>query len=109
MDSVKLEIGTQGDWIILVISGRLDRMNAEEVGQQGEELLSRSSKLALDLTGLEYISSAGLRIMFRMLKIAQKARKSLVICGATGLVREVLEDSNMDVLVDWYDSIRQLP
>ena len=47
--------------------------------------------------------------MFCLVKGARAAGKEFSICGATGFVREVLENSNMDVLVDMYGSSQQLP
>lgn len=109
MENIQWEIHDEKNWIVFVIGGRLDRLNAEETGRQGDELLAAHDKLALDLSGLEYISSAGLRILLRLAKGAQAQGKSFVLCGAVGFVREVLEDSNMDVLVDMYGSVDQLP
>ena len=109
MDNLQCATREQGSWKIFVLSGRLDRINADETGKQGDELLAAQDRLAVDLSGLEYISSAGLRILLRLAKGAKAAGKSFVLCGATGFVQEVLEDSNMDVLVDMYADASQLP
>lgn len=109
MENVQWETREQGSWIIFALSGRLDRINAEDTGKQGDELLAAHDKLAIDLSSLEYISSAGLRILLRLAKGAKTQGKSFALCGAAGFVREVLEDSNMDVLVDMYDTEAQLP
>lgn len=109
MENMKWEVRDEGSWGILSISGRLDRMNADEAGRQGEKLLAEQDKLALDLTGLEYISSAGLRVMFRLVKQAKAVKKTFALCGVTGFVQDMLKDSNMDILVDIYDTAEQLP
>lgn len=109
MENIQWETKEQGSWTIFVISGRLDRINAEETGKQGDELLAGHDKLVIDLSGLEYISSAGLRILLRLAKASKAAGKSFALCGAVGFVLEVLEDSNMDVLVDMYTDASQLP
>jgi len=109
MENINLEVRNEGNWAILAISGRLDRFNANETSIQGEKMLADNSKLALDLTYLEYISSAGLRVLFRLVKQAKAAHKSFVLCGVDGFVKDMLQDSNMDVLVDIYATTRQLP
>lgn len=109
MENIQCETREQGSWKIFALSGRLDRINADDTGKQGDELLAAQDKLAIDLSGLEYISSAGLRILLRLAKGAKAAGKNFAICGATGFVLEVLEDSNMDMLVDMYDDASQLP
>ena len=109
MENMNWDVREEGSWVILSISGRLDRMNADETGRQGETLLAENSKLALDLTGLEYISSAGLRAMFRLIKQAKAVKKSFALCGVRGFVQDMLKDSNMDILVDIYATTEQLP
>ncbi len=109
MKNIQWETREEKSWSIFAISGRLDRLPAEEVGRQGDALLSAHDKLAIDLARLEYISSAGLRILLRLAKAAKATGKEFALCGATGFVREVLEDSNMDVLVDVYGNAQQLP
>ena len=57
------------------------------------------ARLILDLAGLDYISSAGLRVV---LVAAQKARELgivLILCGLSGAVHEVFEVSGfLDIL-----------
>ena len=102
------EVSEKGVWTILSLQGRLDRVTSTEVGEQAEELLASSTKLAVEMTGLEYLSSAGLRIILRLAKKAKVERKAFAICGAEGFVKEVLEDSNMDMLVTLYQDRNQL-
>lgn len=61
---VKIEI-TERDQDILSISleGRLDTMTAPELEKVLEKELPGMKKLVLDFTDLEYISSAGLRVI----------------------------------------------
>ncbi len=53
----------------LVLSGRLDTVTAPQLEAELEKILSDSDALVLDMANLEYISSAGLRVILK----AQKA------------------------------------
>jgi anti-sigma B factor antagonist len=53
----------------LTLAGRLDTVTAPELEQVIQEMLPGLTELTLDLTELEYISSAGLRVLLS----AQKA------------------------------------
>ncbi len=53
----------------LTLEGRLDTVTAPELEQVIQEMLPGLTELTLDLTELEYISSAGLRVLLS----AQKA------------------------------------
>ena len=53
----------------IVLSGRLDTVTAPQLEAALEKILSDSDALVLDMANLEYISSAGLRVILK----AQKA------------------------------------
>ena len=57
------------DGNIIVLSGRLDTVTAPQLEAELEKILSDSDALVLDMANLEYISSAGLRVILK----AQKA------------------------------------
>ncbi|MBR2281554.1 MAG: STAS domain-containing protein, partial [Spirochaetales bacterium] len=69
MDAVKLEDRTPSE-IRLSFHGRVDSQKAAEVSAALDALLSGFSggRVVLDCSGLEYISSAGLRIFLRLKK-----------------------------------------
>ncbi len=58
MDIKLIDRGTEGE---LILSGRIDAKNAEEFGQILSKMADRFRDLTLDMSGLKYISSAGLR------------------------------------------------
>jgi len=50
------------------IQGRLDTLTAPELEEKLEDALEGVEKLIIDLEGLEYISSAGLRVILSVIK-----------------------------------------
>lgn len=50
------------------IRGRLDTLTAPELEEKLEDALDGVEELILDLDGLEYISSAGLRVFLSVIK-----------------------------------------
>jgi anti-sigma B factor antagonist len=50
------------------IQGRLDTLTAPELEEKLEDALEGVEKLIIDLDGLEYISSAGLRVILSVIK-----------------------------------------
>ena len=109
MGEIRHDISQQGEWTVFGLEGQLDRTTAEETGGSLKEALKGSSRLAVDLSGLEYLSSAGIRIIIRLAKQAKAEGKAFCICGAAGFVKEVVEDANLDLLVDMYPSAEALP
>ena len=54
---------------VLKLEGRLDTATAPELEKCIEESLDQINELVFDLTDLEYISSAGLRVILKAQKI----------------------------------------
>ena len=102
------EVAQEKDWTVLAITGRLDRATAHQTGEQAESLLASNAKFAIDVKRLSYLSSAGIRILLRLAKKAKAMQKPFAICGAEGFVKEVIEESNMNTIVNIYQGREQL-
>lgn len=98
MDIVKTE--DQGV-IILSPDGRLDSNSAplleQEIGLIGAG--DSGHHLLLDFSKVEYISSAGLRVVLKTVKERQAASKSFAVSNMQDHVREVFEISGFDSYV----------
>ena len=84
---------------VLEVSGRLDTSTAPVLDKTISEDVSDQTALTLDLKGLEYISSAGLRVLLSAQKRMQKAgsMKLIHVCEE---VMDVLEMTGFaDILV----------
>ena len=94
---MKLSTEKQGEATILNVGGRLDAAGAPELEAQGKMILLEGSKrLLLDLAGVEYISSAGLRSLLVLAKTAKAAGGALALCGLAPAVRETMTISGFD-------------
>ena len=95
-------------WFIWQLEGRLDRLTAEEAAEKGAELLPGQAKFALDLSRLEYLSSAGIRALLKIAKEAEEKGAAFALISQGGMVREVLETSRLDMFVDICSSAEEL-
>lgn len=75
----------------LVLSGRLDTNTAPELEHQLRAILPETSVLVLDLDALDYISSAGLRVLLVAQKEMNKKKGQLTLTHVHETVLEVLE------------------
>lgn len=87
------------DKLILYVKGRLDTTTAPQL----EEILARKTaglaELILDFSELEYISSAGLRVLLATHKVMRRQNGSLAIRGVNDEVMEVLHITGfLDIL-----------
>ena len=94
-----IEIKRTDATAVLEISGRLDTSTAPALDKTSREDISKTTALTLDLQGLEYISSAGLRVLLTAQKRMQ-AFGSMRLIHVGEEVMEILDMTGFsDVLV----------
>lgn len=82
--------------ITIEVVGRLDTITAPVLDQTISENLGGIESLVLDFKGLEYISSAGLRVLLG----AQKKMKNSGAMKLTGVCEDVMEVLEMTGFAD---------
>ena len=87
---VTIEKQIQDNDITLKISGRLDTTTAPELEAEINDSVTGTEALTLDFTDLEYISSAGLRVLLSTQKKMNEAG-SMKVTGVNETVMEVFE------------------
>ena len=80
---------TEGDRMIIAVTGRVDTTTAPEL-DAGLKLAGNET-LTLDLSGVPYMSSAGLRCLLTAQKTMMAGGGSMTIVGVQAAVREVLD------------------
>ena len=87
-----------GDAVTLIVSGRLDTQTSPELEAELDAVLADVKELTFDMTGLEYISSAGLRVILKAQK-AMNAQGSMKLTGVNDSIMEVFDITGfMDIL-----------
>ncbi|MBR5446056.1 MAG: STAS domain-containing protein [Clostridia bacterium] len=94
-----IEIKRNAEEITLAVAGRLDTTTAPALDKAISEDIQDAKNLILDLNGLEYISSAGLRVLLTAQKKMQKVG-SMKVTNVCAEVMEVFEITGFaDILV----------
>jgi len=94
-----MEITTErvDDVVVVKAKGRFYSNDAQAVeAGLAEAIGSGALRLALDLTEMDYISSAGLRVLLKVAKQIQRAKGKVVLFGLRPHVREVFSISAFD-------------
>ena len=87
-----------GDAATLIVSGRLDTQTAPELENELDSILSGLKELIFDMTNLEYVSSAGLRVILKAQK-AMNAQGSMKLTGVNDSIMEVFDITGfLDIL-----------
>jgi anti-sigma B factor antagonist len=72
------------------LEGSLDGKTAPEVREQVQRFLAPSSKLILDLRKVDYLSSAGLRLLLVLYRELAAGKGQLVLLGVSDDIRTVM-------------------
>ena len=83
----------------VLLNGRLDASSSAEAERLLLEIIAKSPGAAVfDLSSLEYVSSAGLRVLLVAAKRAQQKGAKLALFGLNANVREVFDISGFSAV-----------
>ncbi len=87
---LNIEKNTEGNSMEVKLSGRLDTTTAPQLEEVVKAELSGKESLVFDLADLEYISSAGLRVLLSAQKIMNN-QGSMTVKNVSEEVNEIFE------------------
>ena len=80
----------EGPKLTIALQGRLDTITAPQLEKTVKGALDGVTELVFDFAGLDYLSSAGLRVILSAQKIMNKQGR-MVVCHVNETIREVFE------------------
>lgn len=102
---IEINVADKEQVTLVEVSGRVDSMNANQFGDAlNTQIDAGKVRLVLDLSSVEYMSSAGLREIVTTLKKAKKAQGDLRLAQPSQRVREVLEMAGLDTIFRIYST-----
>ena len=95
---MKITKTQNGSALTVALEGRLDTTTAPQLEKELKDGLAEITELTFDLGNLEYITSAGLRVML----VAQRSIKyggTMKVVNTNEIVREVFKVTGLDSVV----------
>lgn len=90
MTDIQVNLKEEGPETVVELAGRLDTNTSPEFEKRIEPILKGDiSKVKVDCTRLDYISSSGLRLLLMLHKNVKAKKGSLRLCGLNPTIREV--------------------
>ena len=87
---LKITVSKDGAQYTLLLGGRLDTITSPNLDNKIKEVINDAKTLIFDFSDLEYISSAGLRVLLGTYQIMEN-KGEMIIRNLTAPVREVFE------------------
>jgi anti-sigma B factor antagonist len=85
-----IEKTLNGTELTIVITGRLDTTTAPQLETEFKQNIAGVEKLVLDFASLEYLSSAGLRVLLAAQKVMNK-QGEMIIKNVNDTINEIFE------------------
>jgi anti-anti-sigma factor len=108
---MKLSARTYADTLVVAPAGRLDHDHCEafRAGLQPhlDGAAGEGKGIVLDLSALEYISSAGLRCFMLAARQAGGGGGRILLAGLRPVVAEIFQISRFDMLFEIFPSVRE--
>jgi anti-anti-sigma factor len=88
----------EGDVLIVAVEGRIDSTTSRELEGLLPERVQANPRVLLDLSEVQYVSSAGLRVLLKAAKVERSTGHKLVLSGLLPQVHEVFQVIGFDSL-----------
>ena len=103
---MEVDIQKSNGSAVVSVKGRVDASTAPQFEAQLVGLIDKDeNRLVVDLSGLEYISSAGLRVILATAKRLKAKQGDIILVGLTGSVKEVFEISGFYTIFNIKETI----
>jgi len=98
----------QGNVTILKVQGKLDAMSSPELDKRLASLVeSGTRQIALDLAGLEYVSSAGLRVFLSAAKRLKQAHGKLALANLSAQVQQIFDIAGFESILPVFKTVNE--
>ena len=98
----------QEDIKIFRLKGRLDSNSSQELEDELFRAISDGSKkIIVDFENLDYISSAGIRVFFKVNRALLSEDGRVILCSMHKYIRETFKTTGIDTFVPILDTMAQ--
>jgi anti-anti-sigma factor len=98
--------GKNGDITVLEFKGRLDANSATDADRRLATLVENGTlQIVLDLSGLEYVSSAGLRVFLTAAKRLKQVQGKLALASPSAQVKQVFDVAGFSAILPIFETM----
>lgn len=88
----------EGEVLVIAVDGRIDSTTSRQLEDVLPERVQATPRVLLDMSDVQYVSSAGLRVLLKAAKSARSTGHELVLTGLLPQVHEVFQVIGFDAL-----------
>ena len=97
---IELSEAVRSGWCVVSVRGRADALSAPDLESRLSAAVENNAQVAADLSGVEYISSCGIRALLGAARAAQMRSARFTVCSPSAAVKKVFEISRLDQVLE---------
>ena len=101
---IKLEIREKEGIKCVYLEGRLDAVSTPVLEDKMAKLLEVADRILIDFSKVNYLSSAGLRLLLSSTKRMKAKEGMLIFCGMSDEVMEIIQMAGFERILNIYPS-----
>lgn len=102
---MEIKTRTEKSAVVISIKGKVDTVTAPELGRCLSEPIDKGENiLILNMADLDYISSAGLRVILSEAKKLKAKQGDILLAGLQGAVKEIFEISGFSTIFKVFET-----
>ncbi len=105
MGKISVKSESRGEVAVVFVSGRIDSETAPAFDAELIKIVGGSSKLVLELQGVEFMSSAGLRAIVKAAQSVEQKGGAIKLASAPELVTSIFYTVGLNQKVAEYKSV----
>ena len=105
MDKFSVQTETKGSIAVITVGGRIDSETAPAFDDELTTVVGGNSKLVLNLKGVDYMSSAGIRAIVKASQTVEKNGGMVRLASVPDLVNSVLYTVGLNQKLGSYASV----
>lgn len=103
---MEIQVRKEGNRHVISVKGRMDAVSSPDFEKELSLLMDKGRKLfVIDFSGLEYISSSGLRSILTIAKKLKATESIIVLASLRSTVKEVFEISGFSTIIPIYATV----
>lgn len=96
---IRVAVEEKENVLIVRLDGRLDATSTPVLEGKIKPLLDKSMRILIDFSGVDYLSSAGMRLLLSATKKMKAKNGHLVFCGLSDDVMEIIKMAGFDKIL----------
>ena len=105
---MELHVKNKENGVLVSVTGRMDAVSSPEFEKEISSLIDEDNvNFVIDLAGLDYISSSGLRSILVTAKKLKGKNGRIMLASLQNVVREVFEISGFSTIIPIYESVEE--